>query len=178
MKTIPLLISVLALASACTGGAESTAIAKPADATVAGGETVDLDTNIVFDKTDGVLKYRSPFDPQTTLKLNAIVIKAKDSITKFDDEIGPIRAAVGAAASGDAAAKAKAAQGLERLEELHAPVVTAKAEMEVARKELVTSKRYFNNIVLSGMEEFIRRVDSEFNDEIKTLGSQVAKAKG
>jgi hypothetical protein len=170
MKTFALLVSVFALSAACSGGVDTAAIAKPAAAGET-GQTVDLDTNVVFDKTDGVIKYRSPFDPETTLKLNAIVIQAKDSITKFDDEVEGIRASVGAAQAGQIDARAKAQAGLERLESLHAPVVKAKAEMAVARKELVASKRYYNNIVLSGMEEFINRVDSELNDEIKALSA-------
>lgn len=171
MKRYALLLSALALTAACSGGADTAAIAKPAGADA--GQTVDLDTNIVFDKTDGVLKYRSPFDGPTTLKLNAIVVQAQDSITKFDDEIEGIRGSVGAAAAGQIDARTKAQAGLERLEALHATVVKAKAEMAVARKELVASKRYYNNIVLSGMEEFINRVDDEFNDEIKELNGKL-----
>ncbi len=170
MKTHTLLILALALT---TTGIYSTAIAKPAGAAVETAGTVDLDTNIVFDKTDGVLKYRSPFDPETTLKLNAIVIQAKDSITKFDDEVEPIRATVDTVAAGKSHARKKALQGLARLESLHAPVMKAKAEMVVARTELVASKRYFNNIVLSGMEEFINRVDDEFTSEIKGLSGKI-----
>ncbi|MEK6638877.1 MAG: hypothetical protein AABY88_12430 [Pseudomonadota bacterium] len=171
MKTFALLTSILALASACTGGIDTAAVAKTADTNA--GQTVDLDTNIVFDKTDGVLKYRSPFDPATTIKLNAIVVQAKDSITKFDNEVAGIRASVGAAAAGQADPRMKAQAGLERLESLHAPVVKAKAEMAVARKELIASKRYFNNIVLSGMEEFINRVDEELNEEIKNVSGKL-----
>ncbi len=172
MKTYALLVAVLALSAACSGAVDTAAIAKPS-ASGETGQTVDLDTNIVFDKTDGVLKYRSPFDPETTLKLNAIVIQAKNSITKFDDEVEAIRASAGAASAGQAEARAKAQAGLARLEELHAPVVKAKAEMAVARKELVASKRYYNNIVLSGMEEFIVRVDRELNEEIKSVSDKL-----
>jgi hypothetical protein len=172
MKTYALLVAAFVLSAACSGGVDTAAIAKPATAGDT-EQTVDLDTNIVFDKTDGVLKYRSPFDPETTLKLNAIVIKAKDSITKFDDEVEGIRASVGAATAGQIEARAKAQAGLERLETLHAPVVKAKAEMAIARKELVASKRYYNNIVLSGMEEFINRVDNELTEEINGVSSKL-----
>ena len=173
MKPFALLILALAITTACTDGVDSSAFAKPAGAATDTARTVDLDTNVVFDKTDGVLKYRSPFDAETTLKLNAIVIQAKTSITEFDDEIAPIRASVDAAAAGQNEARAKALAGLARLETLRAPVVKAKADMVVARTELVASKLYFNNIVLSGMEDFINRVDGEFGDEIKAMKTKL-----
>ena len=175
MKITALLVSILAFATACSSGVDTAAIAKPTGAESAANQTVDLDTNIVFDKTDGVLKYRSPFDGETTLKLNKIVFAAENSIIKFDDEIDGIRASVAAGAAGQSDARIKAEAGMARLKELHDPVIKAKIDMVAARKELVGSKRYFNNIVLSGMVEFINRVDDEFNDEIKLLNEKGAK---
>ena len=136
---------------------------------------VDLDTNVVFDKTDGVLSYRSPFDAPTSVKLSAIVRQAKNSIDTFDDKIATIRATVqaGVGAAPQSESWIKAQSALKELETLHQPVIKAKSEMAVARTELVASKKYFNNIVLSGMEEFIHRVDVEFDDEVKTLSTKL-----
>ena len=56
MKPFALLILALAITTACTDGVDSSAFAKPAGAATDTARTVDLDTNVVFDKTDGVLK--------------------------------------------------------------------------------------------------------------------------
>ena len=176
MKFPAFLASALALTIACGQIGVSTAIARTAKASH-GQEApaVNVDTNVVFDKTDGVLKYRSPFDAETSVKLSAIVRKAKNSIDSFDDKIGAIRATVQAGALAPPQSKnwMRAQAALKELEAMHQPVIKAKAEMVVARDKLVKSRKYYNNIVLSGMEEFIRRVDNEFNDETKTLTSKL-----
>ena len=143
-----------------------------------GHETTDVDTNIVFDKTDGVLRYRSPFDAPTSVKLTAIVRKAKDSITKFDDTIPAIRTLVskGAAAPQHSMARAKALAAIKQLNMMHQPAIKASAEIKVARVELVASKQYFNNTVLSGMEKFIADVNAEFDDEMKMLSSKLQQS--
>ena len=78
MKFPAFLASALALTAAYGQIGVSTAIARTAKANHGQqAAAVDVDTNVVFDKTDGVLKYRSPFDAETSIKLSAIVTRPR-----------------------------------------------------------------------------------------------------
>jgi hypothetical protein len=167
----------LALLSSSIGYAQPAAVSTATLPAVE--QLVEGENSTVLIKTNGVFTYKSPFDAPTSVKLTAIVARARDSIATFDkirdDTYQLVNMAVGKSKRSKQMAAATAA--IEKVRQLQPPVTLAKAEMVVAKAELIASKRYYSETVLSGMELFIATVDSELADEVAGLTAKLTKKK-
>jgi hypothetical protein len=172
VKLFPLpLLPVLAILCATNAAkAEPSAVAASTPTPAASSQA-----DTVLQVANGVTTYKSPFDAATSVKLSAIVAKAKYSIDTFDKHIPGIRKAVdlSAAAPRQVALRRQALAAILEVKKMHRPVQTATVEMASAKSELIASGRYYNPNVLSGMIGFIADVDTEEQGEIAALSAKL-----
>ncbi len=119
----------------------------------------------------GLENFRSAFTRETVLKLNAIVSRSLDTVTKYDDEIPKIEIAVARASGPDADDKARrdAEAGVALVKTLSEQASAAHADMLVASEQVRTSGEIYNAPLLSGMNRFVRRVDEEIREKLQAL---------
>lgn len=123
----------------------------------------------------GLEDIESAFTRETVLKLNAIVSRSLDTVTRYDDEIPKIEMAVEMATGPDADGKARsdAEAGLALLATLSEQASAAHADMLVASEQVRTSGEKFNAPLLSGMNRFVRRVDEEILEKLQALKAKM-----
>lgn len=115
------------------------------------------------------------FEAETLLRLNAIMRRAKATIDKYDEVRPGIEQLVAAstAAPDDAAKAAKAAKGLDQIRALQADAIAARKELAAEGQKLVDSKKYYDQVVFSGMATFVTRVENEFADDLKAMSAKL-----
>ncbi len=115
----------------------------------------------------------SAFTRETVLKLNAIVSRSLDAVTRYDDEIPKMEKAVKLASAPDAddQAQQEAEAALALLRSLSEQASAAHADMLVASEQVRTSGEVYNAPLLSGMNRFVRRVDEEILEKLQSLSA-------
>jgi hypothetical protein len=122
---------------------------------------------------DGSIK--PSFEVETLKRLNAIMFRTKETIDKYDAVRPGIEKLVAdaKAAPGDSAKVAKARKGLDEVRALQAEAIAARKDLEVEGQKLVDSKKWYDQVVFSGMATFVTRVESEFADDLKAMGESL-----
>lgn len=112
------------------------------------------------------------FEPETLMRLNAIMRRTKATIDEYDQVRPGIEKIVGEAiaAPDDASKKAKAAKALDDVLALQADALAARKDLEVEGQKLVDSGQYYDQVVFSGMATFVTRVETEFAEDVKAMG--------
>ena len=98
---------------------------------------------------------RSPFTQERVVKLNAIVKKSLDIITKFDELRKSLQA--------DGASSSEFGIALKKLS---SKASDARAEMAQAKLELENSGEHYNKPIFAAMVKFVDDVDEELKIEI------------
>ncbi|NJO13729.1 MAG: hypothetical protein HC870_00190 [Rhizobiales bacterium] len=188
MRKLILLLLPMMLAANCSAPAAQTA--EP-DAEANPDKFIEPETsNMVGAKGEGnsALKAAKPGDPmspfnadgsikpaferETLQRLNAIMVRAKATIDEYDQVRPGVEKLVAEAkaAPDDTAKRAKAQKALGDVRALHKQAIAARDELSVEGQKLVDSKQWYDQVVFSGMATFATRVESEFAEDLKTLG--------
>ncbi len=115
--------------------------------------------------------YRPAFDQATTLKLNAIIRRAKDAIDAFDARLAKPVAALEAGERLPAGAPSRAAIVAD-LAERHKAAASAQAEIVAQQPVLDATGRYYSKLVFAGMVKFTREVEAELREHLDKLAAK------
>lgn len=115
------------------------------------------------------------FEPETLLRLNAIMRRAKGTIDKYDEVrpgIEKLVAEAKATPSNDVLT-ARARKGLDEIRALQSDAIAARKDLTIEGQKLVDSKQYYDQVVFSGMATFVTRVENEFSDDLKAMSADI-----
>ena len=152
-----LVITAIAVALLSTGCKAASEVAPQRPSNAVSANTKPGDPLSALDK-DGTAK--SSFPKGAVERLNAIMIRSKNTIDRFDKAIPAIREANKAGTG---------AAGLAELEKLHSDAKSANADLIAEGKKLDASGQYYDVVIFGGMTLFAGKVEKELEEEIKLL---------
>ncbi len=154
-----LLTTMIAVAAFTTGcnAASEVAPQRPSNAESASSKPGDplsaLDKN-------GVAK--ASFPDGVVERLNAIMLRSKNTIDSFDKAIPAIR---------EASKAGTGAAGFAQLEKLHSDAKSANADLIAEGKKLDATRQYYDIVIFAGMTTFADKVEKELAEEVKLLSA-------
>lgn len=124
---------------------------------------------------DGSL--RPQFPDGVVERLNAIVMKSKIAIDKYDEIRPDIEKLVlqAKAAPDNAELDKKTMAAISEIKVLHGDAKSALGLLSDEGQKLVDSGRYYDEVIFSGMATFVSTVEDEFSDDIERFNKELSQ---